>query len=113
MKGEWLLDLNCELCDDEIAIHHYCSNCMNLAPFTYTYMKDWETGIDYEDGIKEAISPYCPECGSRMNRVSALRDIYRCGCCKHEGTKNCHGCYMYPFAEDDAPNLFEISEKYI
>lgn len=54
--------------------HHRCSACNESAPFDYKYREDWDEGMDGEwyslglvdDGINEHLTPYCPNCGAKM-----------------------------------------------
>ena len=60
---------------DDAYIHHKCTNCNVCAPFDYKYREDWDEGMDGEwyslgiidDGINEHLTPYCPNCGARMD----------------------------------------------
>lgn len=55
--------------------HHKCTNCNVDAPFDYKYREDWDEGMDgewypiglVEDGIIEHITPFCPNCGAKMD----------------------------------------------
>ena len=54
--------------------HHFCTECKNLAIFTYDEQDDYDEGMDGEwyllgkniVGIKENLTDYCPNCGSKM-----------------------------------------------
>ena len=54
--------------------HHMCSVCRTDAIFEYLYDADYDEMLDGEweyigqrdVGIKERLSKYCPECGSRL-----------------------------------------------
>ena len=60
---------------DDLYCHHKCSNCGEYATFDYKYSADWDEGMDGEwyfngiidDGINEHLTPYCPNCGARMD----------------------------------------------
>ena len=56
--------------------HHRCTNCKADAPFGYKMREDWDEGMNGEwyslgmidDGINEHLTPYCPNCGCRMDK---------------------------------------------
>ena len=60
---------------DDDYYHHKCTNCNVDAPFDYEYREDWDEGMDGEwyslglvdDGIIEHMTPYCPNCGAKMD----------------------------------------------
>lgn len=60
---------------DDAYNHHKCTNCNTIAPFDYKYREDWDEGMDGEwyslgiidDGLNEHLTPYCPNCGARMD----------------------------------------------
>lgn len=61
--------------EDDAYLHHKCSICNVYAPFDYKYREDWDEGMDGEwyflvlvdDGINEHLTPYCPNCGAKMD----------------------------------------------
>lgn len=58
--------------------HHFCTECKNLAIFAYDEQDDYDEGMDGEwyllgkniVGIKENLTDYCPNCGSKMEGES-------------------------------------------
>lgn len=76
VHGEWVEcdDDECD-CIGDVYCHHKCSNCNTPAPYGYKYREDWDEGMDGEwyslgiidDGIIEHLTPYCPNCGARMD----------------------------------------------
>ena len=59
----------------DLYCHHRCTNCKVDAPFDYKYIEDWDEGMDgewyslgiTENGINEHLTPYCPNCGAKMD----------------------------------------------
>ena len=76
VHGRWVEcgDDECD-CIGDAYCHHKCSNCNTPAPYGYKYREDWDEGMDGEwyslgiidDGIIEHLTPYCPNCGARMD----------------------------------------------
>lgn len=72
VRGRWV---EADEHTDDLYCHHKCSNCGEYATFDYKYSEDWDEGMDGEwyfigiidDGINEHLTPYCPNCGARMD----------------------------------------------
>lgn len=54
--------------------HHECPACGEYALFRYVYIDDFDEDFDgdmvyigeIENGIEEALTPYCPFCGANL-----------------------------------------------
>lgn len=46
--------------------HYCCSDCGKPTIFESTSDEDYD-GCEYETGIGEYLTPYCPNCGAKMN----------------------------------------------
>jgi hypothetical protein len=72
VRGEWIANEN----NDDGYKHHVCSICKEEAVFDYVYEDSYDEGFDgewqytgqYECGIKESLTNYCPNCGAKMSR---------------------------------------------
>lgn len=71
VHGRWVINRKSE----DAYTHHMCSKCKTDAPFHYTYVDDYDEGLDGEwyylrqrvNGIVEYMGDYCPNCGAKMD----------------------------------------------
>lgn len=69
-RGKWVVNRESE----EGYKHHMCNKCKTEAPFHYTYIDDYDEGLDgewfylgqRESGIVEHMGNYCPNCGAKL-----------------------------------------------
>lgn len=104
LKGKWVRSGQAV----DAFIHHECSNCGALAPFSYG---------DSEIGFNEGVVEICPSCKAEMDISEILQDKFGCEKCKYyynNGeygyTPKCLKCGCYPWGDDESPNLFTIRE---
>ena len=71
VHGKWEMNL----CDEDDYEHHRCSICKSLALFAYENETIWDENSDgdmvecgeFTSGINEYLTPYCPNCGAKMD----------------------------------------------
>ena len=73
VPGKWVVNRESE----DGYKHHMCNKCKTEAPFHYTYVDDYDEGLDgewfylgqRESGIVEHMGNYCPNCGAKLEEV--------------------------------------------
>lgn len=75
-QGEWVINSESE----DGFEHHMCSCCKENAHYSYTFINDYDEGLDgeweylgqIENGIIECLDDYCSNCGAVMKKSKEI-----------------------------------------